>query len=138
MINRAVLVGRITKDPELKMTKSGIAHVRFSLAVNRKYKNQSGEREADFISCIAWRHSATFLDDYVKKGMLLAVDGSIQTGSYFKDDGTKVYTTDIIAESVQLLEKKKDEQHEQNEQQYQPTDLQKTNEFNISDDDLPF
>lgn len=104
-MNRVELVGRITKDPELRYTSSNIASVRFTLAVNRNFTNQNGEREADFINCVAWRNQAENMKKFVTKGNLLAVEGRIQTGSYDKD-GQRVYTTDVVADNVTFLESK--------------------------------
>ncbi|MFD1928360.1 single-stranded DNA-binding protein [Sporosarcina siberiensis] len=104
MINRVVLVGRLTKDPELKYTQTGIAVTRFTLAVNRTFQNAQGEREADFISCIAWRKQAENVANFLRKGSLAGVDGRIQTGSYDGQDGKRVYTTEVVADSTQFLE----------------------------------
>ncbi|MCZ8533747.1 single-strand binding protein [Paenisporosarcina quisquiliarum] len=104
MINRVVLVGRLTKDPELRYTPSGVAMARFTLAVNRTFSNQSGEREADFINCVVWRKQAENTANFLKKGSLAGVEGRIQTGSYEGQDGKRVYTTDVVADSVQFLE----------------------------------
>ena len=104
-MNRVELVGRITKDPELRYTSSNIASVRFTLAVNRNFTNQNGEREADFINCVAWRNQAENMKKFVTKGNLLAVEGRIQTGSYDKD-GQRIYTTDVVADNVTFLESK--------------------------------
>jgi single-strand DNA-binding protein len=104
MINRVVLVGRLTKDPELKYTQTGIAVTRFTLAVNRAFQNASGEREADFISCVAWRKQAENVANFLKKGSLAGVDGRIQTGSFEGQDGKRVYTTEVVADSTQFLE----------------------------------
>ena len=82
MINKAVLVGRLTKDPELRYTSSNIAYTRFTVAVNRTYSEPNGERKADFISCVAWRNQAENTAKYVKKGSLVGIEGRIQTGSY--------------------------------------------------------
>ena len=109
-MNRVELVGRLTKDPELRYTSSNIASVRFTLAVNRTFQNQNGERETDFISCVAWRNQAENMKKYVSKGSLVSVEGRIQTGSYDKD-GQKVYTTDVVADSVQFLESKAQSQN---------------------------
>ena len=106
MINRTVLVGRLTKDPELKYTPSGVPMTRFTVAVNRAFTNQNGEREADFISCLAWRKLAENLTNYMKKGSLIGVDGRTQTGSFEGQDGKRVFTTDVIADSIQFLEGK--------------------------------
>lgn len=104
MINRVVLVGRLTKDPELRYTPSGIPMTRFTIAVNRTFSNQSGEREADFIGCIAWRKQAENLANFMRKGSLIGLEGRIQTGSFEGQDGKRVYTTDVVADSVQFLE----------------------------------
>lgn len=104
MINRVVLVGRLTKDPELRYTPSGVAIARFTLAVNRAFSNQAGEREADFINCTVWRKPAENVANFLKKGSLAGVEGRIQTGSYEGQDGKRVYTTEVVADSVQFLE----------------------------------
>ncbi|WP_019415739.1 single-stranded DNA-binding protein [Paenisporosarcina sp. TG20] len=104
MINRVVLVGRLTKDPELRYTPSGVAVARFTLAVNRSFSNQQGEKEADFINCTVWRKPAENTANFLKKGSLTGVEGRIQTGSYEGQDGKRVYTTEVIADSVQFLE----------------------------------
>ncbi|WP_301108839.1 single-stranded DNA-binding protein [Sporosarcina sp.] len=113
MINRVVLVGRLTKDPELKYTQSGIAVTRFTLAVNRAFSNQQGEREADFISCVAWRKQAENIANYLRKGSLAGVDGRIQTGSFEGQDGKRVYTTEVVADSTQFLEPRSANQERQ-------------------------
>lgn len=107
MINNVVLVGRLTKDPDLKYTGNGTAVATFTLAVNRNFTNQSGEREADFINCVIWRKSAETLANYAKKGVLIGVTGRIQTRSYENQQGQKVYVTEVIADNFQLLESKK-------------------------------
>jgi single-strand DNA-binding protein len=104
VINRVVLVGRLTKDPELRYTPSGVPMTRFTVAVNRTFSNQQGEREADFIGCVAWRKQAENLANFMKKGSLIGVEGRIQTGSFEGQDGKRVYTTDVVADSVQFLE----------------------------------
>lgn len=104
MINRVVLVGRLTKDPELRYSPNGIASCRFQVAVNRTFQNQQGEREADFISCVAWRKQAENLANYIRKGGLIGLEGRIQTGSYEGQEGKRVYTTDVVADSIQFLE----------------------------------
>ena len=109
-MNKVCLIGRITKDPELRYTSSNIASVRFTLAVNRTFSNQNGEREADFINCVAWRNQAETMKKYVSKGSLVAVEGRIQTGSYEKD-GQRIYTTDVVADNVQFLETKSQSQN---------------------------
>ena len=104
MINRVVLVGRLTRDPELKYTTNGIANVRFSIAVNRTFPSQNGERQADFINCVAWRNQAENMAKFLRKGSLIGVEGRIETGSYQAQDGSTRYTTDVVCDSVQFLE----------------------------------
>ncbi|WP_338471217.1 single-stranded DNA-binding protein [Niallia sp. XMNu-256] len=106
MINRVILVGRLTRDPELRYTPNGVAVATFSLAVNRPFSNQQGEREADFINCVVWRKQAENVANFLKKGSLAGVDGRIQTRNYEGQDGKRVYVTEVVAESVQFLEPK--------------------------------
>lgn len=106
MINRTVLVGRLTKDPELKYTQSGVAVCRFTLAVNRTFTNQAGEREADFINCVTWRKTAENTANFLKKGSLAGIDGRIQTSNFEGKDGNRVFLTEVVADSVQFLEPK--------------------------------
>ncbi|MEQ2527897.1 single-stranded DNA-binding protein [Robertmurraya yapensis] len=106
MMNRVVLVGRLTKDPELRYTPNGVPVATFTLAVNRTFSNQQGEREADFINCVIWRRPAENVANFLKKGSLAGVDGRIQTRNYEGQDGKRVYVTEIVAESVQFLEPK--------------------------------
>lgn len=113
MINRSVLVGRLTKDPELRYTPNGIASCRFTLAVNRAFKME-GEQQADFIQCVAWRKQAENLANFQRKGNLIGVEGRIQTGSYEGQDGKRVYTTDVVADSIQFLEPNKGSEGTQN------------------------
>jgi single-strand DNA-binding protein len=105
MMNRVVLVGRLTKDPDLRYTPNGVPTATFTLAVNRNFTNQQGERETDFINCVVWRKPAENVANFLKKGSLAGVDGRIQTRNYEKD-GKKVYITEVLAESVQFLEPK--------------------------------
>ena len=152
-MNRVCLIGRITKDIELRYTSSNIPSVRFTLAVNRTFSNQNGEREADFINCIAWRNQAENMSKYVSKGSLVAVEGRIQTGSYEKD-GQRIYTTDIVADNVQFLESKSQSQNREdsvtpsdfanNESAPTTTDTSEEvfadfgDSIEISDDDIAF
>jgi single-strand DNA-binding protein len=106
MMNRVVLVGRLTKDPDLRYTPSGVPVATFTLAVNRAFSNQQGEREADFINCVVWRKPAENVANFLKKGSLAGVDGRIQTRNYEGQDGKRVYVTEVVAESVQFLEPK--------------------------------
>lgn len=104
MINRVVLVGRLTKDPELKYTPNGVAVATFTLAVNRTFANQQGEREADFINCVVWRKQAENVANFLKKGSLAGAEGRLQTRNYEGQDGKRVYVTEVVADSVQFLE----------------------------------
>lgn len=106
MINNVVLVGRLTKDPDLKYTANGQAAASFTLAVNRSFKNANGDREADFINCVIWRKSAETLANYARKGTLLGVTGRIQTRNYENQQGQRVYVTEVVVENFQLLESK--------------------------------
>jgi single-strand DNA-binding protein len=106
MLNRVVLVGRLTKDPDLRYTPSGVAVATFTLAVNRAFTNQQGEREADFINCVIWRKQAENVANFLKKGSLAGVDGRLQSRSYEDQSGKRVYVTEVVAESVQFLEPK--------------------------------
>jgi len=108
MINNVVLVGRLTKDPELRYTaNSNVASVSFTLAVNRTYTNQQGQREADFINIVLWRKQAEIFAQYAKKGTLLGVAGRIQTRNYENQQGQRVYITEVVADNFQLLETRK-------------------------------
>ncbi|WP_080843631.1 single-stranded DNA-binding protein [Cytobacillus gottheilii] len=106
MMNRVVLVGRLTKDPDLRYTPNGVPVATFTLAVNRTFTNQQGEREADFINCVIWRKPAENVANFLKKGSLAGVDGRIQTRNFEGQDGKRVYITEVQAESVQFLEPK--------------------------------
>lgn len=103
MINRVVLVGRLTKDPELRKTKTGTSVTQFTLAVNRR-TNQNGQQEADFIQCTAWSKTADLIVQYLNKGSLAGIDGRIQTRTYEDQYGNKKYITEVVAESVQFLD----------------------------------
>lgn len=148
MINRVVLVGRITKDVDHRVTTSGVSVVSFTLAVNRNFTSASGEREADFINCVTWRVSADFMKNYVKKGNLLAVDGRMQTRNYEDNDGRTVYITEVVADSVQLLESRSSNQsdnsgqyrnkYEANQSNDAQDELYESTKNLIADDDLPF
>ena len=152
MINRVVLVGRITKDPMLRKTQSGTSVVSFTIACNRRVQTQ--DQQADFINCVAWNKTADFMTQYVKKGALLGVEGRIQTRNYDGQDGKKVYVTEVVAETVQFLESKKDAANNagfipnQMEEPagYQPdttstnyeSDFSSADTLDIASDDLPF
>lgn len=107
MLNRVVLVGRLTRDPDLRYTPNGIAVANFNIAVNRPFANEQGEREADFINGVVWRRQAENLAEYMSKGSLIGVDGRVQTRTYEGEDGKTVYVTEVVADSIQFLESKK-------------------------------
>ncbi|WP_172370282.1 single-stranded DNA-binding protein [Sporosarcina jiandibaonis] len=104
MINSVVLVGRLTKDPELKYTQGGVAVTRFTLAVNRPFTNQQGQREADFVNCVTWRKQAENTANFLRKGSLTGIEGRIQTSNFEGKDGNRVFMTEVVADSVQFLE----------------------------------
>ncbi|ENM1174582.1 single-stranded DNA-binding protein [Listeria monocytogenes] len=106
MMNRVVLVGRLTKDPDLRYTPAGAAVATFTLAVNRPFKNTQGEQEADFINCVVWRKPAENAANFLKKGSMAGVDGRVQTRNYEDSDGKRVFVTEVVAETVQFLEPK--------------------------------
>lgn len=143
MINRTVLVGRLTKDPELRYTGSGTAVATFTVAVNRQFTNSNGEREADFINCVLWRKAAENFCNFTSKGSLVGIDGRVQTRSYENQQGQRVFITEIVAENFSLLESKNSNQNSQNKQSGQSSPSKNPNNaFNsmpdIKDDDLPF
>jgi len=148
MINRVVLVGRLTRNPELRYTQSGAAVAQFTIAVNRQFTNSKGERDADFISCAIWRKAAENFTNLTHKGSLVGLDGRIQTSSYDNKQGQRVYRTDVIVENFSLLESKGETSSKPADTANKPTDnSQKNNSdpfadnskpIDISDSDLPF
>lgn len=106
MLNKVILIGNVTKDPELETINSGVSVCRFTLAVQRRYSNSDGERETDFLNIITWRTQAENCSKYLKKGSKCAIEGSIQTRSYDAQDGSKRYVTEIVAENVEFLNSK--------------------------------
>jgi len=106
MLNRVILIGRLTRDPELRYTSSGVAVTQFTLAVDRPFSSQGGEREADFIPVVTWRQLAETCANYLRKGRLTAVEGRIQVRNYDNNEGKRVYVTEIIADNVRFLESK--------------------------------
>jgi single-strand DNA-binding protein len=114
MLNRVVLVGRLTKDPEYRVTPSGVSVATFTLAVNRTFSNANGERQADFINCVVFRKQAENVNNFLSKGSLAGVDGRLQSRSYDNQEGRKVYVTEVVCDSVQFLEPKNANQNRQN------------------------
>lgn len=129
-MNKAILIGNLTKDPELTTTQSGINVARFTVACQRKYTNENGERDCDFINCVAWRTSAEFIHKYFKKGNKIGIVGTIQTRSYDAEDGTKRYVTEVVVEESEFVQSKRDDgsQAENSKPELTPVD----------DDNLPF
>lgn len=138
MLNNVVLVGRLVRDPELRYTPNNQAVATFSLAVNRNFKSQNGEREADFINCVIWRQQAENLANWAKKGALIGITGRIQTRSYENQQGQRVYVTEVVANDFQLLESRKDRETGQSQGYSQPDFGRQAETMDISTDDLPF
>ena len=145
MINNVTLVGRLTKDVELKYTPANQAVVQFVLAVNRTFKNANGERETDFINVVIWRQSAENFAKWAKKGALIGITGRIQTRNYENAQGQRVYMTEVIAENFQMLESRNQQQGQQQAQQQatqqqakQPDPFSGGTPMNLNDDDLTF
>ncbi|KAF6618300.1 single-stranded DNA-binding protein [Paenibacillus sp. EKM102P] len=109
MLNRVILIGRLTKDPELRYTPSGVANCTYTLAVDRPFTNQDGEREADFLQVVTWRQLAETCANYLKKGRLTAVEGRVQVRNYENSEGKRVYVTEIVADNVRFLESSKND-----------------------------
>lgn len=120
MINRVVLTGRVAHDLELKYTNNGTAVAQFRLAVERRFTNQAGQREADFINCVLWRKAAEIFVQYMHKGSLVGIEGRLQSRSYDDTDGKKVYVTEVVADDFSFLESKQDSQNNQPTQQSAP------------------
>ena len=155
MINRTVLVGRLTRDPELRYTQGGTAVASFTLAVNRQFTNSQGEREADFINCVIWRKAAENFAKFTSKGSLVGIDGHIQTRNYENKQGQRVYVTEVVADNFSLLESRKDNSNQapsynqsKNSSNSNSSSNSRTNirdpfadnskPIDISDDSLPF
>lgn len=142
MLNRVILIGRLTKDPELRYTPNGVAVATFTLAVDRNFTNQQGQREADFINIVAWRGLAENVANYLKKGKLTAVEGKIQTRHYDNNDGKRVYVTEIVADNVRFLESTTGQRRESGDDRqndrFEDPFSDDSSPIDISDDDLPF
>ncbi|CCQ96452.1 Single-stranded DNA-binding protein [[Clostridium] ultunense Esp] len=153
LLNRVVLIGRLTKDPELRYTPSGVPVTTFTLAVDRNYTNSQGEREADFIPIVTWRQLAELCANYLKKGRLTALEGRIQTRHYDNQDGRRVYVTEVVADNVRFIDSNRDRQDQtpyaygspsgrgSKEEEHRPANEPFAGEsepINLSEDDLPF
>ena len=155
-MNKVILIGRLTRDPELRYTSSNVATCSFSVAVDRPFANQNGEREADFINIVVWRKQAENCKNYLTKGSQVAIDGRIQTRNYDDKDGKKVYVTEVVADNVQFLGTRGSNGGSQNTDNTTPydfsADMNQTpttdvssdpfadfgSSIEISDDELPF
>ena len=137
MINNVVLIGRLTRDVDLRYTLQKQAVGQFTLAVNRNFKNQNGEYDADFINCVIWGKSAENFANWTKKGNLVGITGRVQTRNYENQQGQRVYVTEVVAESFQLLEKR-DNSANQNSMAEQMPPSFAGDPMDIKDDDLPF
>ena len=124
-MNKVELVGRLTKDPEIKLTTNQTQFVNFTLAVDRRFKDSNGERQADFINCVAWKERAVFVQKYFKKGNRIGVCGSIQTRSYEGNDGNKVFLTEVVVDEAEFVEsaKKPSEPDTSLPEEYVPEEL---------------
>ena len=131
-MNRIILIGRLTAEPELKYTKSSIAVSSFTLAVDRRFKNKDGEKEADFINIVVWRQQAEHCANYLSKGSKCAVEGSLQIRSYVAKDGTKRYVAEVVADNVEFLDNKT------TGKKATPTENKPFDEDAVGDDSLPF
>lgn len=138
MINNVVLIGRLTRDVELRYTPQNQAVGQFTLAVNRNFKNQNGEYDADFINCVIWGKLAENFANWTKKGKLVGITGRVQTRNYENQQGQRVYVTEVATESFQLLEKKRDNSANRNSMAEQMPPSFAGNQMDIKDDDLPF
>ena len=137
-MNKAILVGRLTKAPELRTTQSGVSVASFTVAINRRFKNQEGGHDADFINCIAWRNQADVICRYFDKGDMVGIVGSIQTRNYDNKEGHKVYVTEVAVEEVHFCGGKKEAEPRHNDM---PSEDISQNQGFVpmdGDDDLPF
>ena len=137
-MNKVIIIGRFTRDPEIKYStgENATATARFSLAVNRRFKNKEGNYDADFINCVAFGKTAEFIEKYFSKGMAIGITGRIQTGSYTNKEGQKVYTTDVVVEETEFVESKNKGASDNvpNNNANSNSDFEET----VSDDEMPF
>lgn len=136
MINNVTLIGRLTRDAELRYTPSNIATAQFNVACNRNFKNANGEYDADFINCVMWREQAERFCNWTQKGMLVGITGRIQTRSYEGNDGKRVYVTEVVAENFQILEKRDNTANQNSMTEQMPPNY--ANPMDIDESDLPF
>lgn len=145
-MNKIMLIGRLTKDPELRYTQSGSAVASFTLAVNRRFANQNGEREADFINCVAWQKTGEFVANYFKKGQMMALEGRLQVRSYDGNDGQRRWVTEVVAEQIEFVGPKEGGSNASSagKQDYRPSNNSLDTGFGLGeeivfdDNELPF
>ncbi len=150
MLNRVILIGRTTRDVDFRRTANGTPVATFTLALDNRYVLRDGKPTTDFINCVAWNKTAETMDKYVKKGMLIAVEGRLQTRNYENKDGIKVYITEVVCDNMRMLENKNSNNstyldeyepnvgYQKDEEKEEIKDNSSDIEFNISEDDLPF
>lgn len=138
MLNKVILIGRLTRDPELRYTPNGISVATFTLAVDRNYTNQEGQRETDFIPIVTWRGLADTCGKYLSKGRLVAVSGRMQVRNYEGQDGQRRYITEVVASEVQFLERVGSLPDKEADAAYIPDDDMKFRPIDDDDDELPF
>lgn len=136
MINNVTLIGRLTRDAELRYTPNNIATAQFNIACNRNFKNANDEYDADFINCVMWREQAERFCNWTRKGMLVGIVGRIQTRSYENQQGQRVYVTEVVAETFQVLEKRDNTANQNSMTEQMPPSY--TSPMDITDDKLPF
>ena len=139
-MNKVVLVGNLARDPELRTTQGGIAWCSFTVACNRRFVNQQGTREADFINCVAWRQTAEFVHKHFIKGNKIGLVGTLQTRSYDAQDGSKRYVTEVLVDEVEFVTARQESAPPQNgaASQANARNKESPDEFADADDDLPF
>lgn len=136
MINNVTLIGRLTRDAELRYTQTNIATAQFNIACNRNFKNANDEYDADFINCVMWREQAERFCNWTRKGMLVGIVGRIQTRSYENQQGQRVYVTEVVAENFQVLEKRDNTANQNSMTEQMPPSF--ASQMDITDDKLPF
>ena len=136
MINNVTLIGRLTRDAELRYTQTNIATAQFNIACNRNFKNANDEYDADFINCVMWREQAERFCNWTRKGMLVGIVGRIQTRNYENNDGKRVYVTEVVAENFQVLEKRDNTANQNSMTEQMPPSY--TSPMDITEDGLPF
>lgn len=141
MLNKAILVGRLTRDPELKSTTNGNSVLNFTVAITRKFKDANGERQSDFINCVAFRQTAEFISNYFKKGNMISIDGTIQTRTWDDNEGKRHYVTEVMVNDAGFIESKREmDQGASARSAASETLPDMPAEFgaDVTDDDLPF